>query len=403
GRLNTQPARTSRFSDGDIFMIGIAYLPNRGHAVVRNFAGFARRQLYQCVVAFFRHQLRRASGRAHHLRAFAGLQLDVVDGCAWRNILQGKRIAYQNVGLWAADNLLSDFQAIRLNDVALFTVCIRQQRNARRAVWIVFNGNHGRRNAGFVALKVHNAQLALVSAAAVPAGNVARVAASAGPLLRLDQLLVRLVRRDVVVDDGRAIAQRLGRRSVSFNRHKNSLTQNQVVGRRSLVVGQRPTTYSQRQFLQILRVLRHFFAGLQPHISFLPVRAIPGELAATPLFARIVRRANGLYFYLEDPLHRFIDFRLSRLGSDLKDQRVLVFLDGQALFGDDRLANDLISRFHYATSAAFSCRARLRGARLAFLPPSPSPAEAFRLRLVTEFCNDTCSFSSAGCAKIAWL
>ena len=40
-----------------------------------------------------------------------------------------------------------------------------------------------------------------------------------------------------------------------------------------------------------------------------------------------------------------------RLGGNFEHQRGFGFLYAQALFRDHRTANDLISRFHYATSA----------------------------------------------------
>ena len=65
----------------------VANLSNGRHAILRNFSGFARRQLHQRVFAFFRDQLRRTTGGTHHLRALAGLQFNIVDRRAWRNIL----------------------------------------------------------------------------------------------------------------------------------------------------------------------------------------------------------------------------------------------------------------------------------------------------------------------------
>ena len=57
-----------------------------------------------------------------------------------------------------------------------------------------------RRNPVLVALEVDDAKLLLVSAALVTNGQAAGVVASAGALLDGKQRLVRLVRRQVVVD-----------------------------------------------------------------------------------------------------------------------------------------------------------------------------------------------------------
>src|SRR5271168_2888912 len=67
-RALAQPARTSGLTDGDVFVIGVADLPDGRHAILRHLAGLARRQLHQRIVAFLRDQLRRSTGGAHHLR-----------------------------------------------------------------------------------------------------------------------------------------------------------------------------------------------------------------------------------------------------------------------------------------------------------------------------------------------
>src|SRR6185312_3175930 len=78
-RAAPHPALASRFADGDIFVIGIAYLADSRHAIDQHATGLARRQLEQRPISFLGHQLRSAAGRSHHLRAFPRLELDVVD------------------------------------------------------------------------------------------------------------------------------------------------------------------------------------------------------------------------------------------------------------------------------------------------------------------------------------
>src|SRR5215813_10708998 len=98
--------------------------------------------------------------------------------------------------------------------------------------------------------------------------------------------------------------------------------------------------------LQILRVLRHFLAGLEFHVRFLPIRTVTGELSPTALLTRVIRSADGIDFHFEDRLHRLFHFRLRGLRRDLEYQRVLVFLDAEAFLGNHRLADDLVCRFH---------------------------------------------------------
>src|SRR5258708_26306875 len=99
-------------------------------------------------------------------------------------------------------------------------------------------------------------------------------------------------------------------------------------------------------FLQILRVLRHLLPGLQSHVRFLPIRTVAGKFPATPLFARIISGAHRVHFHLEDRLYRFFDLGLRRLWRNLEHQRVLLFLDAEALLGNYWPANDLICGFH---------------------------------------------------------
>src|SRR6202007_3233863 len=136
----------------------VADLPDRRHAILRNLASLAGRQLHQRVFFFLRDQLRRPTRRPHHLSTLARLQFQVVDLRAWRNIPQWQGIADQNVSLWTADYLLSHLQPFRLNNVALLAIRVREQSNAGRAVRIVLDGCHSRWNPGLIALEIDTAQ-----------------------------------------------------------------------------------------------------------------------------------------------------------------------------------------------------------------------------------------------------
>src|SRR4029077_4604477 len=96
--------------------------------------------------------------------------------------------------------------------------------------------------------------------------------------------------------------------------------------------------------LQILRVLDHLFAFRQFHVGFLPVPPIPFALPAPPHLAVKIRGAHRVHFHLENLLHRFLDLRLGRAGSHLKHHRMLRLFHAQALFRNDRPANNLIVR-----------------------------------------------------------
>src|SRR5260370_2907987 len=103
--------------------------------------------------------------------------------------------------------------------------------------------------------------------------------------------------------------------------------------------------------LQVLCVLRHLLAALQPHVRLLPVRTVARELAPPPFFSRIIRRAHRSHLHLEDRLHRFLDLGLRRLRRHLEYHRVLGLFNAEAFFRDHPLLNNLIRGFHQATSA----------------------------------------------------
>src|SRR5215470_1251185 len=161
-RALAHPTLASGFADGLVLVLDIAHLADRGHTVDEHAPRLAGRQLEQRVIAFFGNQLRLRTRGTRHLRAFAGLQLDVVHRRAWRNIAQRQSISDHDIGLWPADHLRAYLQAAGVQDVPLLAVGIAQQRDACRTVGIVFDRSNGRRDPGFVTLEIYDAQLALV-------------------------------------------------------------------------------------------------------------------------------------------------------------------------------------------------------------------------------------------------
>src|SRR3954465_11244878 len=103
--------------------------------------------------------------------------------------------------------------------------------------------------------------------------------------------------------------------------------------------------------LQVRRVLGELLALFQPYVRLFPVGTVPRELATATFLAREVRGTNALDLHLEDRLHGLLDLRLGRLRGDFEDQRLFGFLNAQSFFSNDRTAKNLISGFHYATSA----------------------------------------------------
>ncbi len=68
---------------------------------------------------------------------------------------------------------VADPQIQRGNDIALFAIRIKQQRQASGAVRIVFDRRHAGRDVVLFALEIHHADLAAVTAAAVADGHTA--------------------------------------------------------------------------------------------------------------------------------------------------------------------------------------------------------------------------------------
>src|SRR5690348_13907593 len=131
-------------------MIGVAYLPNCRHTENMYVALLTRRQAQQGAISFFCHQLCADTGTTCHLPATALFQLNIMDGCASRDILERQCIAYANIGLWASHNAVAHLQTEWGDNVSLLSIKIVQQCDTSGAVRIVFNGRYFRWNIPFV-------------------------------------------------------------------------------------------------------------------------------------------------------------------------------------------------------------------------------------------------------------
>src|SRR5207248_9139385 len=79
------PTRPTSFSAGDVHVIDISDLSDRGETILVNATDFAGRHFYQRVTAFQVVQSRLLTGAARNLSAPTGTQLNVVNVCAERN------------------------------------------------------------------------------------------------------------------------------------------------------------------------------------------------------------------------------------------------------------------------------------------------------------------------------
>src|SRR5690606_37742039 len=123
--------------------------------------------------------------------AAAGLQLDVVNNGADRDVLQGQRVARLDIDPLARNDLVARLEALRRQDVGELAVVIADERNERGPVRIVFEPLDRRGHVELAPLEVDDAIALLVAAANVPAGLPAVIVAPARLALALGQRLDR--------------------------------------------------------------------------------------------------------------------------------------------------------------------------------------------------------------------
>ena len=125
-------------------------------------------------------------------------------------------------GLLTGLDHLTDLQAVRGEDVALQAVLILDEGDAGGAVRIVLDGEHGGLEFVAVADEVDDAVHSLVSAATVTHGHLTGVVTSAGGLQGLEELLVRLLRSDLLKRADRLVTLAGGYRLVLLDCHNSS-------------------------------------------------------------------------------------------------------------------------------------------------------------------------------------
>ena len=77
-----------------------------------------------CKLAFFCHELCFGACSTNELSAFARLELDVVNHGTYGDVRKRECVADDDVGIGAALDRVAYFEAVRCEDVALFSVCI---------------------------------------------------------------------------------------------------------------------------------------------------------------------------------------------------------------------------------------------------------------------------------------
>src|SRR6266850_101819 len=211
-RTEAAPADPPRLADRDVLVVEVADLADGRHAPERDQPHLAGWQLERRAVALLRQELGLSARAPAELRAAAGLELDVVDERADRDVPHRQRVPGQDVRLRARHEGVPDPDPERGDDVALLTVPVVEQGQARRAVRIVLDRGDARGDAVFLPPEIDPPQHLFGAAAAMPDGDPPVDVATVRPALGQQQPLFRLVLRDVVVRDVREVAQRRRRR-----------------------------------------------------------------------------------------------------------------------------------------------------------------------------------------------
>ncbi len=141
---------------------------------------------------------------------------------AERDLTERKRVSKPRVGSSSAHDPVANRKSFRVDDVALLSVLVFDERDARRAIRIVLDVLHRCRHAVLVALEIDDAVLALVATADSAHGDVTVIVAAARLLERLDQRLLGSRTRDLREIRDRAKAGALGHRLELTNRHRVS-------------------------------------------------------------------------------------------------------------------------------------------------------------------------------------
>src|SRR4029077_10974585 len=145
----------------------------------------ARREPDLGVLALLRHELGDPAGGAHELRAAAGLELDPVDLRAGRDVLERHAVPKTRFRIGPREHAVTDLQIERRQDVPLLAVLVAEEREPGRAIRVVLDRDHLRRDAALVAFKIDDPLGALRAAAAVTHRHAALRVAAAGTVLRL--------------------------------------------------------------------------------------------------------------------------------------------------------------------------------------------------------------------------
>ena len=200
-------------------VLDIADLADRRAAALKHKPHFAAGHSQRDVFAFHSHDLRGHTRASGDLSALAWGQLDVVHHGTYGNIFKGKRIADLDVRGGAAHELVAHVEADGRENIRLYAVRVREERDVGASVGIVLNALYRRGDTVFRALEVDDAVFGTVAAADVTAGDFALVVAAAAVTLVVQQGFFGLISRQLRIG-GRYRETTAGRsRFICFDCH----------------------------------------------------------------------------------------------------------------------------------------------------------------------------------------
>src|ERR1017187_6996951 len=120
----TQPAIAPGLAQHNVYVVGVADLPDRAVALTVNQANLARRHFDGHVIAFASRDLRRHPRPPTNLPAMPAMQLNVMDGHAGDNLFQRQRIAQGQLRVGTTHQVRADLQTEWRYDVPLLAVGI---------------------------------------------------------------------------------------------------------------------------------------------------------------------------------------------------------------------------------------------------------------------------------------
>ena len=197
-RAEPQPALPAGLAQLYIAVVHVAHLTYGGHTFLAHQPHLAAGEPQRRIVPFLGQHLRRRTGRAHHLAPSSRGQLDIMHQRAERNTCQWKRVPHANLRPLTTHHRITHLQPQRRDDVPFLAVVIDQQRDAGRAVGIILNTAHPRRNVHLVALEINQPVSSLVSTTSM-AHRDTSLHVTASPLAQwAQQAALRLRARDLL-------------------------------------------------------------------------------------------------------------------------------------------------------------------------------------------------------------